>query len=269
MLKEISSTLRNKSNLIYIITVIILFIILNISLNLNSFIDSYYDYQVEKYIKETVELYGTNYDELENSFRTLQLSNSTITSVEDLKEILKDKKQFKNVRIEEFNYGTVSADFVYIELNDWKDCIDIKQYLDSKGIGTYYQAEETFYKNYKNVKIFSNIIKYFSIIVVILMLGIICNNIIKNEIKNIKNLVVFGYSKRKIKATIFMKLFSVICIGFVVGIIISQLMLYLSNNILKISIDKNIITDIIMNLIIIIIPIFIITIKTVNKKIYE
>ena len=137
MLNEIKSTLKNKSNLIYIIIVIILFIILNISLNLKTFIDSYYNYQVENYINEAIEMYSINYDELVNSFKTLQLSDSTNTSVEDLKEILNGKKQVKNIRTKEVNYGTSSANYIYIELNDWKDCIDIKQYLDNRGIDTY------------------------------------------------------------------------------------------------------------------------------------
>ena len=118
MLNEIKSTLKNKSNLIYIIIVIILFIILNISLNLKTFIDSYYNYQVENYINEAIEMYSINYDELVNSFKTLQLSDSTNTSVEDLKEILNGKKQVKNIRTKEVNYGTSSANYIYIELND-------------------------------------------------------------------------------------------------------------------------------------------------------
>ncbi len=269
MLKEISSTLRNKSNSVYIIIVIILFIILNISLNLKSFITSYYDSQVEKYITDAVEMYGVSYEDMESSFKTLQLSNSTMTSVEDLKKILNEKEQVKDIRTEEVDFDTTSVNFVYIELNNWKDCIDIKQYLDSKGIGVYYQAEETFYENYKDVKNFSNMIECFSIIIVVLILGAICNNIIKNENKNIKNLVVFGYSKRKSKAIVFIKLFSVTFIGFFVGIIISQLFLYLIDNILKISTVINLINEIAINLIIMIIPIFIITNKKINKNIFR
>ena len=269
MLNEIKSTLKNKSNLIYIIIVIILFIILNISLNLKTFIDSYYNYQVENYINEAIEMYSINYDELVNSFKTLQLSDSTNTSVEDLKEILNGKKQVKNIRTKEVNYGTSSANYIYIELNDWKDCIDIKQYLDNRGIDTYYQAEETFYENYKNVRSYSNIIKYFSIIIAVLIFIVVCNNVIKNEIKDIKNLVNFGYTKRKIKSIIFIKLFSITFIGFFLGIIISQLFLYLIADILKIKIYRNIIREIIINLIIIIIPIFIIKTRTLNKKFFK
>ena len=261
MLNEIKSTLKNKSNLIYIIIVIILFIILNISLNLKTFIDSYYNYQVENYINEAIEMYSINYDELVNSFKTLQLSDSTNTSVEDLKEILNGKKQVKNIRTKEVNYGTSSANYIYIELNDWKDCIDIKQYLDNRGIDTYYQAEETFYENYKNVRSYSNIIKYFSIIIAVLIFIVVCNNVIKNEIKDIKNLVIFGYTKRKIKSIIFIKLFSIT--------FISQLFLYLIADILKIKIYRNIIREIIINLIIIIIPIFIIKTRTLNKKFFK
>ena len=262
MLNEIKSTLKNKSNLIYIIIVIILFIILNISLNLKTFIDSYYNYQVENYINEAIEMYSINYDELVNSFKTLQLS-------EDLKEILNGKKKVKNIRTKEVNYGTSSANYIYIELNDWKDCIDIKQYLDNRGIDTYYQAEETFYENYKNVRSYSNIIKYFSIIIAVLIFIVVCNNVIKNEIKDIKNLVIFGYTKRKIKSIIFIKLFSITFIGFFLGIIISQLFLYLIADILKIKIYRNIIREIIINLIIIIIPIFIIKTRTLNKKFFK
>lgn len=270
MLKEISATLKNKSNLIYIIIIILLFIILNISLNLNSFIDSYYDSKVENYINETARVYQeVNKDELKGDFKKLLLADSSSTSVDKLKEILKDKKQVKNIKLEEMTYIDLSVDFVYIELNDWKDCIDIKEYLDSQGIETYYQAEEIFYKNYGNIEKYFNIIKYFIIILTVLILIVICNNILKNELKNIKGLIVFGYNKRQIKTVTFLKLFSLVFIGFCIGIIMAQLFLYIFSNILKINIDIKIASKIIFNLITIIIPIFIIIIRTSNKKIYK
>ena len=269
MLKEIISTLKNKSNLIYIIIIIILFIILNISLNLNTFIDSYYDSQVENYINETAKNYEINKDELKNNFERILLSDSSSISVEQLKNILKDKKQLKNIRVEKKTYMDLSVDFVYIELNDWKDCIDIKQYLDSKGIGTYYQAEEYFYKNYGTIYNFSNVIKYFIVILTVLILIVICNNIIKNELENIKQLFIFGYNKKQIKVVTFLKLFSVLFIGFCIGIFISQVFLYIATNVLQIHTNIRIISNIILNLIIMMLSIFIITIKNFNNKIYK
>ena len=108
-----------------------------------------------------------------------------------------------------------------------------------------------------------------SFIIAVLIFIVVCNNVIKNEIKDIKNLVIFGYTKRKIKSIIFIKLFSITFIGFFLGIIISQLFLYLIADILKIKIYRNIIREIIINLIIIIIPIFIIKTRTLNKKFFK
>lgn len=264
LVNEIKNVLRNKNNLIYIITFIIVFIILNISLNIKNIIDQYYDSKINGYIESIYKEYEQSNEEekidinFEELFRTVQTSNGQELTNEQRQKI-KNMKHVKEIKSETININANTIIINYIVLDDWKNCAEVQKYLDIQGIGNYVDTmgiDENLLNNYNILKNFSNILKFIIIIIVVIALIMCCRNIMKNEVKNFELLKTFGYTNRKIKSIVFAQVLVLVIIGTVLGYIIYELISFIIiNNVLKMSLDANVIDNIIINLIIILISI--------------
>lgn len=266
IVKQIKAILKNKSNFIYIIFITVIFIILNIIPNLGSFIDSYYDLLIDKYLKENVEMNESYYELAKYNIKTLLVSDNSI-SINTLEELLKDIQYFQRIYIEPVEFAPdYIVDFVYIELDDWKYCPYVKKYLDDNGIATSYNENANFYNNYEKAKSYSNIITYFAIILSFAILIVSCNNIVKNESKNLNLLSVIGYSKKSIRNVIRIQILSVLLIGCFAGIFISKMIIWILINIINLNINKAFILRLIINLIMLFLPTYIATGKASYLK---
>lgn len=267
MLKsQIKSLLRNKSNIIYIILIVIIFILLNISINLRIIIDSYYDTLLENTIYETIYVYKSNlsYDEIQDSYKRILISNGISTSEEEIRRVLSDARHIESVTTEKTYFGDVSYDFIYVKADDWKNCSYIKEYLDNKGVAASYCGDSNFYKKYDVAIKYSNISEIFVIFMSFIILIIISKNILRNEKKNLELLNIIGYNKFQVKQIIFFELLTLIFIAGIVAIFIVQMVLFILSKYLNIEFYKSIIFNLFINIVMILLPPSIYALKNKN-----
>lgn len=263
IVKQIKALLKNKSNFIYLILITVIFIILNIIPNLSSIIDNYYDSLLYNSLKEYAEIYGSFPTE---TAKTLLVSDNS-TPISTLEELLKDVKYFNRIYVEPVDFGSnYIVDFVYIEVDDWKHCTYVKNYLDNNGIATSYNESEKFYTDYASASTYANIIKYFVIILSFVILTVSCANIIKNENKNLKLLSVIGYSKKNIRKITSIQILSILFAGCFIGIIISEVLIKILMNILDMPIHKDLILTISLDILMVLLPTFIMTRRKSDLK---
>lgn len=252
---ELKSVLRNKNNLIYIITFSILFVVLNISLNVGTIIDNFFDKKIDEHVRTVYQEYSKingEEIELEKIIRTIQTTNGKELE-EEQKQKLKKMEHVQAIERQVIEMNTTSITINYIIVDDWKNCEYIQKYLDNQGIDTYVDTigiDKELLENYKILRSFSEIIKYVIIIISIAILTVCCKNIVKNEEENLKLLNVFGYKRNKIKNIIISQLLVLLFIGLACGCIIYSLFFgVLSNNYEVMVLNIKIITNIIIALI--------------------
>ena len=189
------------------------------------------------------------------------------TEIERIEELLKDVKYFNRIYVEPVDFGSnYIVDFVYIEVDDWKHCTYVKNYLDNNGIATSYNESEKFYTDYASASTYANIIKYFVVILSFVILTVSCANIIKNENKNLKLLSVIGYSKKNIRKITSIQILSLLFAGCFIGIIISEVLIKILMNILDIPIHKDLILTISLDILMVLLPTFIMTRRKSDLK---
>lgn len=262
---ELKSLLRDRKNFIYIVVFLIISIILNISLNIEKAIDSYYDKIVYEGIeianqlrdKENLDVSINKQIDFQVLIRTVNTMDGKPLTDEQKKELEK-MKCVQEIKSEEHN-GIIEPMTIYhIIVDDWKNCENVRKYLNSEGIMSYVDTigmNKEIFNNYKMVKIFSNIVKYMLIIITILVLNICCQNIVRNEKENYRLLEILGYTRFNIKSIKFLQLIYLLSIGFVGGYVIYKTLFFIIIE-SKYQISTLFYKDIIINLIIIIIPIF-------------
>lgn len=257
LLLHLKSMLRNKSNLIYIILIVITFIFLNIALVSSNLIDCYYE-------NSLIELRG---ESILEDLKELYISN-IITLSEEQQEQIKSIKYVEDIQpyIIELPNQTILTYHIFVD--NWKHDTDIIKLFDNYGISVglvHSDIEiENLLDSYDQVKSITQIIKYIVILIVALITLLVYNNILNNQKDNFHLLYILGYKLKKIRKIQFINLLTITIISCLLGIIFLT-MLYITAKTILHSFQINLLEIIIVNILIYAIILTIVTIT--NKKI--
>lgn len=249
VVNQIKSILRNQSNIIYILIMVVLFVSLNISINIQTIIDIFYDIQMNNYT-EKIEIEQMKEVKIE---QVIYISSSNFILTEKIEREIKNVKYVEKI----VNHNEI----YYIVVDDWKNIEYVQNVLDKKGIEISRVLVgieiEKLYKSYSQVCMMVKTVMYIIISVTISMLYFCYKNILKNEQENIKLLSIIGYNKKTRKRILYLDLLVLLLITFIVTLLI-MVIIYIS---VIININKrvslNIIQNIISNLLIMGLPLIV------------
>lgn len=229
-----------------------------------------YDSSVSEDLEELIKEYNeykknSKRVDIKESYRMVKTSNGKELT-EDQQEKLRNMKHVESLEknVEKIFTMEGLSDFTvyYILVDRWKNCDEVQEYLDNLGITSYvdWGTSSEIVENYQKVNNLANIIRYILCGISLLIVFTCSKNMIQNEKENIKLLNVFGYKKYIIKNILFIQLFILIFIGACIGYFISQLITFIGIYwLIKMQINLFFINHIIINILIVILPVFVIT----------